>query len=192
MTLTLPTRIHLTGAIIGAAFMAAACGGSSGSATASPESSPTPSPTKAAQYSNVNACDLVSADSASAAVGTTVQSVSGSGSAQGAGICIYGSSDGQTTVFVFGQALADASTAQSTSPDQIVAAMHGAYGVSNAKAVDGIGDKAIEYTITGMSANPGLVIFVIKSNVVLLIAASPLTDSTKIEALARTAVGKLQ
>jgi hypothetical protein len=68
--------------------------------------------------------------------------------------------------------------------------MNGAYGIANAKAVSGIGDKAVEYSATASSGN-GIVIFVFKSNVVFMIALTPSTNSTVIEKLATTAVGRL-
>ena len=90
---------------------------------------------------------------------------------------------------MFAQVYPDASTADAVSPDQIAAALSGQYGVSNAKAVNGIGDKAFEYTATS-SAGGGMAIFVFKANVVLMIIVSPSTDSAKVEALARTAVSR--
>ena len=57
------------------------------------------------------------------------------------------------------------------------------------KPVQGIGDKAFEYTATSSSGG-GIAIFVFKANVVLMIALSPTTDSAKVEALARAAVGR--
>ena len=189
MKLTRRNRVQLTAALVAAAFAAAGCGSSSNSASSSSKSSPTP--TQAARISTVDACKLVTADEASAAVGTTVQNMAGAGGAQIGGLCIYGSADGQASVFVFGEVFADSTTAQSTSPDQIVAAMNSAYGVANAKVVNGIGDKAIEYTTTGMGSNSGMAIFVFKSNVLLMIAMAPSTDSAKIETMARAAVGRL-
>jgi hypothetical protein len=93
-------------------------------------------------------------------------------------------------VFVYAQAYPDASSADSISPDQMAAAFQGQFGITNAKSVTGIGDKAFEYTSTS-SGGSGVVIFVFKSNVVMFIVVSPTTDSTKVEALARIAVGNL-
>lgn len=108
------------------------------------------------------------------------------------GACIYASADGATTVFVIAQAYADASSAASVSPEQLAAALNGAYGIANAKTVTGIGDKAVEYTVTSTaSGTTGTVIFVFKANVVLMIVVTPTTDSTGVEKLARTAVGRL-
>jgi hypothetical protein len=169
-------------------LMVSACGSSSPSSKASVTPSPTPTP-KATTIANVDACTLVTATDASTAAGTTVVSPGG---AQGSGICLYASSDGTTTVVVFAQAYPDASTANAVSPDQLAAALNGAYGIANAKTVSGIGDKAVEYTVTAAaSGSTGAVIFVFKSNVVMFIAISPLTDTKKLEDLARTAVGRL-
>jgi stage V sporulation protein SpoVS len=91
---------------------------------------------------------------------------------------------------IFAQVYPDSTTATAVSPEQIAAALNGAYGVSNAKPVSGIGDKAVEYTLTGAQA--GTVIFVFKSNVVLVIVVTPAPSSTAIEGLARTAAGRLK
>jgi hypothetical protein len=108
------------------------------------------------------------------------------------GTCFYASGDGSTTVIVIAQAYADAASANAVSPEQLAAALNGAYGIANAKAVSGIGDKAVEYTVTsGASASSGSVIFVFKSNVVIMIAVTPTSSTTVVEQLARTAVGRL-
>lgn len=106
------------------------------------------------------------------------------------GACIYGSADGTTTVLVFAQVYPDSSSAASVSPEQMAAALNGAYGVANAKVVSGIGTKAVEYSLTS-SGSSGLVIFVFKSNVVMMIAVTPTANSTALEQLAKTAVGRL-
>lgn len=72
----------------------------------------------------------------------------------------------------------------------MAAALNGAYGVANAKVVSGIGTKAVEYSLTS-SGSSGLVIFVFKSNVVMMIAVTPTANSTALEQLAKTAVGRL-
>jgi hypothetical protein len=170
-------------------LLVAACGSPSSSSKSAVTPSPTPTP-KAQMISNVDACKLVTADSAATATGVTVSNL-GAG-APGTGACIYGSADGSTTVFVIAEAYADATTANSVSPEQLAAALNGAYGIANAKTVSGIGDKAVEYTTTSAaSGTTGAVIFVFKSNVVIVIAISPLTDTKKLEDLARTAVGNL-
>src|SRR5207245_7945025 len=106
-----------------------------------------------------------------------------------ASIRVYGSSYGSTSVFVLAQVYPDTTTADSISPEQMAAVMNGQMGVTNAKSVQGIGDKAFEYTATSSSGG-GIAIFVFKANVVLMIALSPTTDSAKVEALARAAVGR--
>jgi hypothetical protein len=173
----------------------AMCGllvGACGSPSSSSKSSVTPTPTpKAKTISNVDACKLVTAADASTATGVTVTNL-GAG-APGTGACIYGSADGTTSVFVIAEAYADATSANAVSPEQLAAALNGAYGIANAKSVSGIGDKAVEYTTTSAaSGTTGAVIFVFKSNVVIVIVISPLTDTKKLEDLARAAVGNLQ
>jgi hypothetical protein len=174
-------------AVVAAAFLAAGCGSSSPSSTASKAS---PTPTKAAQIANVDACMLVTAAEASAAVNTTVTNLAAASGASIPGACIYGSQDSQASVFIFAQTYPDASTADSISPDQMASILNGQYGVSNARAVNGIGDKAFEYTATSSSSS-GIAIFVFKSNAVIMIVMSPATDSRALEVMARTAVSRL-
>jgi len=169
-------------------LLLAACGGSATS-TSNSSAGVTPSPTQAARVNSVDACTLVTAAEASAAAGSTVTNLSAGAGGQTPGICVYGSSDSSASVFVFAQVYPDATTADSISPEQMAAVLNGQMGVANAKVVTGIGDKAFEYTATS-SAGGGIAIFVFKANVVLMIAVSPTTDSTKVEALARTAVGR--
>ncbi|TME19845.1 MAG: DUF3558 domain-containing protein [Chloroflexi bacterium] len=169
-------------------LLVAACGGSANS-TSNSSAGATPSPTKGAHVNSVDACSLVTAAEASAAAGSTVTNLSAGAGAQTPGICVYGSSDGSTSVFVLAQVYPDTTTADSISPEQMAAVMNGQMGVTNAKSVQGIGDKAFEYTATSSSGG-GIAIFVFKANVVLMIALSPTTDSAKVEALARAAVGR--
>jgi hypothetical protein len=138
---------------------------------------------------SVDACTIVTAADVLSATGTTV-ATSSAGAAQVPGLCFYSSADNATNVIVFAQTYPDTSTADAVSPEQMASAMNG-YGIANAKAVTGIGDKAVEYTGSAASGASGIVIFVFKSNVVLMIALSPSTSSTAIELLAKAAVGKL-
>ena len=170
-----------------AAALTVACGGSPSNSSA--KSSPTP--TKAAQITAVDACSLVTAADASTAAGATLTNLAAGTGASVPGACIYGSQDSQASVLVFAQTYPDTTTADSISPDQLAAVLNGQYGIANAKAVTGIGDKAFEYTSTGAGGG-GIVIFVFKANVVLLIAVSPTTSSSAVELLARTAVGRLK
>jgi hypothetical protein len=174
-------------AVVG--LLVGACGSSSSPTASSVSPSPTPSPA-AKLITNVDACSLVTVAEASSATGTAVANLAGASGVQMPGACIYGSSDGRSTVLVFAQSYPDASAADAVSPDQIAAAMNSGYGVSNAKAVSGIGDKAIESTLTGGGAG-GIIIFVFKSNVVMMISVTPAISSSAIEQLARTAVGRL-
>lgn len=171
--------------IAAVAMLMVACGGSSNSSSHS-----TPTPTKGALFSNVDACKLVTAADASTAVGTTVANAAGAAAFPGA--CFYASSDGSASVLAFAQAEADATAAKNVDPNQITAAFAGAYGIKNAHQVEGIGDKAFEYTATSSQTNSnGIAIFVFKANVLLFIVMSPSTESAKIEALAKTAVSRL-
>ena len=175
--------------IAAVAVLIVACGGSSNGSSSS-SSKTTPSSSSATTYSNVDACKLVTAGDASTAVGTTVASAAGGLSIPGA--CFYSSSDGSTSVLVFAQTEPNASAAAAVDPNQITAAFAGAYGISNAHAVNGIGDNAFEYSATSsQSSSNGIAIFVFKANVILFIVMSPSTDSSKIEALAKTAVSRL-
>jgi hypothetical protein len=175
-------------AVVAAAFLAAGCGSSSPSTS----SKASPTPTKAAQITNIDACKLVTAAEASAAVNTTVTNLAAASGASIPGACIYGSQDSQASVFVFAQAYPDTTTADNISPDQMAAILNGQYGVSNARAVNGIGDKAFEYTATSASASgSGIAIFVFKANAVIMIVMSPATDSRALEVMARTAVSRL-
>jgi hypothetical protein len=192
MVFSAAARVNSATGVIGViaicGLMISGCGSSSPSSKATV--SPTPTPT-AKTIANVDACILVTAADASSAAGVTVTNP-GSAGPQVPGACIYISADGITTVFVIANAYPDASSADALSPDQLAAAFSGVYGITNAKPVSAIGDKAVEYTATTTaSGTTGAVIFVFKSNVVMVIAISPLTDTTKLEDLARTAVGKV-
>ena len=132
----------------------------------------------------------MTASEASSASGATVTNL-GAGAGPMPGACFYASSDGAASVVVFAQSYPDATSAAAASPEQMAAAINtGGAGVANAKAVSGIGDKAVEYTMSSAGGN-GIVIFVFKSNVVMMIAVTPAISSTAIEQLAKTAVGRL-
>lgn len=105
------------------------------------------------------------------------------------GACIYGSADGSASVFILAEVLADAAAANALSPEQMAATLGGAYGIANALPVSGVGDKAVEYSYTNGSSQ-GVVIFVFKSNVVMMIALTP-GDADALKLLAQTAVGRL-
>jgi hypothetical protein len=135
----------------------------------------------------VDACSLVTASDASTAAGVTVTSLGATGASGG---CFYGSSDGNATVLVFAQAYSDTTAATTVNPEQVVAGLGTAYGIADAKVVNGIGDKAVEYRLTGGAT--GYVIFVVKSNVIIMIAVSPAASASVVEHLAITAVGNLK
>jgi hypothetical protein len=124
------------------------------------------------------------------ATGLTVTSLAGTSGASIPGACFYGTADSSTSVLVFAQAYPDAASAAAVSPETMAAALNGAAGIANATVVNGIGDKAVEYTSTSGAGN-GAVIFVFKSNVVMFIAITPAKDATGVEKLATVAVGRL-
>jgi hypothetical protein len=169
-----------------------ACGGSSSSASKAVEvHTPTPSPSPTpSNFAKVDACSLVHADEATTIAATTVANLASSGTAQIPGACFYGSTDGKASVLVFGQVFPDSTAAAGISPEQIAASMNSSVGIANATPVNGIGDKAIEYTMT-TGQGGGLVIVVFKTNVVFLIAVTPAPTSKALEDLARTAVSRL-
>ena len=175
-------------ALVAGFLLLSACGGSSPSASSSP--SPSPSPSKEALITSVDACQLVTAADATTAANTTVTNAAAGSGIAIPGACVYTSADGASTVFVYAQTYPDINTADAVSADQVAAALSGQYGITNAKSVSGIGDKAFEYTATS-AGSTGVAIFVFKANVVLMILLSPSTDATKVEALARTAVSRL-
>jgi hypothetical protein len=173
-------------ALPAALLLATACGSGG---TASGGSTPTSSRTL--HVTNVDACTLVDVNDASAAVGAPLTNLSAEGGGiQMPGLCVYGASGSSSSVFVFAQVYPDATAANAVQPDQVAAALAGQLGVSNARSVKGIGDKAFEYTASG-SAGGGIAIFVFRYNVVMMIAVDPTSDPSKIEQLARNAVGRL-
>ncbi len=179
-------KLTRTPVLLAAILLAAACGSPGG--TSSSGSTPTPTNQKVA---SVDACTLVTASEASAAVGTPVINLMAEGGGvQIPGACIYGASGSSSSVFVYAQVYPDTTTADAVQPDQIAAILAGQLGVTNAHSVNGIGDKAFEYSATG-SAGGGIAIFVFKANVVMMIAVDPTTSSSAIEQLARTALGRL-
>ena len=181
-------QISAIAMVAAAGLLIGACGSTNTPSASSSSGSHSPSPSSTL-ISKVDACTLVSAADASTAAGTTVVSFGGAG-ATPTGACIYASSDGTASVIVFAQAYPDTTTAQAVSPEQIAASINNGAGVANAKAVSGIGDKAVEYSTTAAGGN-GSVIFVFKSNVVMMIAVTPAPSSSALEQLARNAVGKL-
>ncbi len=107
------------------------------------------------------------------------------------GACIYATSDGKTFVLVVAQAYPDATAANAVSPEQMAAALRAYGSIANAKVLTGIGDKAIEYNLTPSSGAAGIMIFVFKANVVLMIAISPSSNPSTVESLAASAIAKI-
>ena len=168
-------------------LLAIACGSSTTSTATKP--SPSPSPSHAPQIASVDACKLVTAEEASAAAGTTLTNESTSTGASTQGFCFYAAAGSSAGVIVFAQVYPDATAAEAVSPQQIAAALNGS-GVANAKPVSGIGDKAVEYSLSS-SGSTGIAIFVFKSNVLVMIAITGTSNASAVEQLARTAVGRL-
>lgn len=179
-------------ACIGLVLAAGCGGGSSNQTSASPSSAAQQQSTAKAKFSTVDACSLVQASDASTAVGTQMAAMPGGGGAGQQSLCIYGpqdtSSGNSAGIFVMAVVYPDQATADAVSPEQ-VAAMFRVSGVTDAKVVSNIGDKAVEYQATTQSGS-GLAIFVFRANVLVMISLEP-GDSTKIEALARVAVSNL-
>jgi hypothetical protein len=175
-----------------AGLLVGACGSSGTSSTSStPSASPSPTPSpKATLIAKADACTLVTIADVLSATGLTVTSLAGTSGASIPGACFYATADASTSVLVFAQVYPDAGSAAAVSPDTMAAALNGSIGIANAKAVNGIGDKAVEYSTTSSAGN-GAVIFVFKSNVVMFIALTPAADTTGVEKLATIAVGKL-
>ena len=128
----------------------------------------------------------------------------GAAGASTASICIYGSQtsdSNQAGVLIISSVYADASTADAIQTDQVaagLAAQFGVTGVAEAKVLNGIGDKAVEYKATKANGG-GVGIFVFRANVVMFIIVSP-ADQTqqtldalpgKVETLAKSAVSNL-
>jgi hypothetical protein len=172
---------------LAAVLLAAACGSPTGSSSGT---TPTPTLNKALHVASVDACTLVTASEASAAVGSPLTDLGATGGVQIPGACIYGASGSSSVVFVYAQVYPDATTANAVQPDQVAAALAGQLGVTNAHSVTGVGDKAFEYTASG-TAGGGIAIFVFRYNVVMMIAVDPTTNSSTVEQLARTAVSRL-
>jgi len=177
---------------LAAVLLAAACSAPSSTASSSPTPSPSPSPSPQL-FASVDVCSLVTVTEASAAAGLTLADLAASGLTI-PGACIYGDTAGTTStfVFVFAKVFPDATTADAVDPNQVAAVLAGQLSISgsNAHVVTGIGDKAVEYNTTGADGS-GVVLFVFKANVVMMIAINPTTNAAAVEQLARTAVSRL-
>jgi len=174
---------------LSAAIVLSACGapGSSSSAT-----SPSPSPSPVHYAAITDACTLVTNDEANAAVGSNLMNLTAQAGVAIPGICFYGNTTGQNIgVYIYAQTYPDATTADQVNPNQLAAAFGGQMGVNgSAKVVNGIGDKAVEYTAT-QAQGSGVALFVFKGNAVIMIIVVPSTDGSKAEHLATLAIGRL-
>jgi len=174
-----------------AMLMLSACGSSS-AANGNGASSPSPSASPSEQHiASVDACKLVTQAEASAATGKTLVNLQTMGMPVIPGACFYGAQNSSTGVFVYAQVYPDMQTADAVTAEQFQVALAAQLGkgATSGKAVDGIGDKAFEFTGEG-NAGDGVAIIVFKANVVFIIAVDPGT-ATPAENLARAAVGRL-
>lgn len=106
-------------------------------------------------------------------------------------MCTYASADGTQSLLVFGEVLPDASAAAQVQPDQLAQQYNAAYGITNAKTLSGVGDKAVEYSLNS-GAQTGTIIFIFKSNVVLMLILQPTpSDTSGLEKLAKAAADNL-
>jgi hypothetical protein len=129
---------------------------------------------------------VVTSDLAKQDLGADVQ---GSGAST---VCSYASSDGKTMLLVFGEVLPDASTAQQVQPNQLAQSFNTGYGLTGAKPLNGVGDKAVEASLSGGSGQTGTIIFIFKANVVLMLVLEPApTDTSGFEKLAKDAADNL-
>ena len=128
---------------------------------------------------------VVTSDLAKQDLGVDVQ---GTGAAT---VCSYASSDGKTSLLVFGEVLPDASAAQQVQPEQLASSFNTGYGYTNAHTLTGVGDRAVEATLNA-SGQTGTIIFVFKSNVVMMLILEPApADTTGFEKLAKDAATNL-
>jgi hypothetical protein len=129
---------------------------------------------------------VVTSDLAKQDLGVEVQ---GNGAST---VCSYASSDGKTMLLVFGQVLPDSSAAQQVQPNQLAQSFNTGYVFTNTKTLNGVGDKAVEATLNGGSGQTGTIIFIVKSNVVMMLILEPApADTSGFEKLAADAANNL-
>jgi hypothetical protein len=143
-------------------------------------------------YASIDVCSLITAEEASAAVGTPVTNLSSQIGVTIPGVCFFGNTNGTNVgVYVYAQTYPDATTADQVQPSQLASALGGQLSGATVRTVTGIGDKAVEYSATSAHGG-GEAIFVFQGNAVIMIIIGPTTDSSKVEQLARTAVSRLK
>lgn len=166
-------------------ILAGSCGSSSNTPqapVAQKTQSPSSSSTSEIHISSIDACGLATADALTKVLGAGYQSSGASG------MCTYTAANGNTSLLLFGEVLPDKTAADAVQPQQLAASFNPAYGITNAKTLSNIGDKAVEYTISS-SGQTGTVIFAFKANVVLMMILVPApSDTTNVESLAKGAV----
>lgn len=107
-------------------------------------------------------------------------------------VCSYASSDAKTMLLVFGEVLPDASTADQIQPEQLAQSFNTGFGYTNGHTLNGVGDKAVEATLNGSTGQSGTIIFIFKSNVVIMLILEPApADTTGFEKLAKDAANSL-
>ena len=182
-------------AALAIAMLVAGCASSSSSSssTPTPAGSPATSPSPATTPTSItalSACSLVTAAEASTAAGTTLQNLAGTTGSPSVVGCIYGSPTVRTAVFIFTHVFADAASAGAADTQAFIAAQNKKNTVSSARPLTGIGDKAVEYTLTNGGV-VGTVIVFVKANVLVLIGLTPSPAESAIQGLAGTAAGRI-
>jgi hypothetical protein len=171
-----------------AAGLFVGCGGSSNgssSSSGSPTASPSSSASSGPHIASLDACSVVSADLITRDLGTSMQ---GSGASSA---CTYSTADGKTALLVFGEVLPDTQTADAVQPDQLATQFNASFGISNAKPLNNVGDKAVEYQVTS-GGQSGTIIFIFKSNVVMMLILEPSpSDTSGFETLAKDSANAL-
>ena len=173
--------------LLAVSMLMVACGSSSAASTSSSNSS------EDKHITSVSACSLVTAAEASTIAGSTLTDLTASLPQQIPGFCFYGAQDSSAGVAVYAQIYSDRATADQVTAAEFSAALQAQIGndANNAKEVQGVGDRAFEFTDSG-NAGAGIAIIVFKYNVIFMIAVDPSSSPSAIESLARTAVGRIK
>ena len=177
--------------LLAAAAVMTACA-SSAAASNTVGASPSAVAKAPARIAPVNPCTLVTASEASKVAGRTLVNSVTLGASPIAGGCFYSAHGTTSAVIVYMQVYPDSATAGAVTVEQFEAVMAVRLGATTGDPtrVDGIGDKAFEFTAKGgYGSAMGIVVF--RSNVVFVVVVAPTTDASTVQGLARTAVGRL-